>query len=253
MTTALIGLLEAYFQSRAEAFTATDPEFDIYDEILKPGSKYDYVPHTLFFDYVSIADDDKLQVEHYFYPDPNGDPTAKPKKPTDWPQIPLDKTALTGIITKLANNARTTKSSPPPYAANFANLIWRRPGYIAILVDEKFWRLLRYTPVDGKERRAVIFYPTKDGKPRTKNHSFTDAMDFEITVKDSAGKDETRRAIVFVNHLKDKDGKTLTGNKDDERYEFGIFVEVDYTSTGGIPMTVIFDPGGTNQGPPIDP
>jgi hypothetical protein len=201
----------------------------------------------IYFNYIGLDDQKRFVIEHYFYP--GGDQNADS---STWPRIPYPEDArvdsdLKTHITNLAINARGPKNNPPKYAENFKNLVWKRRGYFVLFFDEDCWKLIKNKSRSGVRRGAVLFYPTKGGKRLTPNHSFYDAKDFEITLP---GEANTRSAVVFINYLKDESGADLDG---EEPYEFGVFVGVELAAGKDPPLTLIVDPGGTNDGPPLEP
>lgn len=223
------------------------PNHDVYEQRLaagKPG--FTDVPHCLFFYYMRIDRDGRLRVTHYTYVD--GDPDV----PTTWRPIPYSKAGLTTLVTTLARNARPSglKNPRPDAQENFQNIVWKRKSYIAIFLDEAHWKFHKFPAEDS----AVVFFTErKNGKTGTQNHSFFDAMDLDIDMPIGAGPaTDQRSAVVFVNHMKGDDQGNDLGARS-EFFQFKMFLDASFASGGGVPMTVIFDPDGTNMGPPIGP
>jgi hypothetical protein len=214
-----------------------------------PVKNFEYIPHCMYFYYVRIDASGKLKIAHYFYV--LGDVTD----PTTWNAIPYDQPTLEGIVKTLAKNARRKiPTAPPPLPEiNFKDIIWDRKGYIAIFVDEANWSFH-----DSDDIEPAVIFNAVNGS--VENHAFFDAMNLRIQmpVRHPPGTD-TRSAIVFVNHMKsDEDGTDLgyglpAGQYAREKFEFEMFLGVTFTGGSDAPMTVIFDPGGTNQGPPLEP
>jgi hypothetical protein len=225
----------------------------VYEERLSatpnPVQNFDYVPRCMYFYYVRIDASGKLKISHFFHVD--GDINDK----STWQPIPYDRATLETIVQTLAKNARRlAPTAPPPLPQiNFKNIVWDRKGYIAIFVDEANWSFHE----KGNTQPAVIFDPAKGS---VENHSFFDAMNMRITmpVRRPPGTD-TRSAIVFVNHLKEDEAGTDLGSGlpagqiKTENFQFEMFLSVAFADGTDAPMTVIFDPGGTNQGPPEMP
>jgi hypothetical protein len=223
------------------------PNHDIYEKRLDAGwPGFTDVPHCLFFYYMRIDRNGKLRVAHYRYVD--GDPND----PDTWQPIAYSEKGLTDLVTKLARNARQiAPTDPPPDAEeNFQKIVWTRKSYVAIFLDEAHWKFHKFPAQDS----AVVFITeTKNGKTGTENHSFFDAMDLPIDMPINGGPaTDERSAIVFVNHMKGDDQGTDLGATS-ELFQFKMFVDVTFASGQGVPMTVIFDPDGTNMGPPLGP
>ena len=79
-------------------------------------------------------------------------------------------------------------------------------------------------------------------------------MDFELDMPIAGGPaTDKRSAIVFVNHMKgDDDGNDL-GDRVKQPFQFEMYLDVAFASGTAVPMTVIFDPDGTNMGPAQSP
>jgi hypothetical protein len=216
-------------------WTDVGTNHDIYDNRLTratPWPEFQYVPRRIYFYYVSFDSSNAPTVDHYLYD--NKDPGGQ------W--TPINESDLPALVSKLANNAAGPRSdpAPDPLSKNFKDIVWRHKSWIVILIDEEGWNFHKRTPF----QTAAAFNVDKGSTP---NHSFFDAVDLSVSFD---GK--TRSAIAFINHMKkDADGNDLQGN-DDQIFLFDAFVDVMYRgSTDWLP--VILDPGGTNQGPPLEP
>jgi hypothetical protein len=223
------------------------PNHDIYEKRLAAGMPgFTEVPHSMFFYYVRINDDGRLLVAHYHYVD--GDPDT----PSTWKPIEYTEENLKGLVQRLATNARPSglKDPMPDADENFQNIVWTRKSYIAIFIDEANWSFHKA----GAEDSAVVFITeTKNGKTGTENHSFFDAMDCPVEMLIGGGPaTDKRSAIVFVNHMKGDDEGTDLGKRS-EFFQFKMFFDVAFATGQAVPMTVIFDPDGTNMGPPQTP
>lgn len=221
---------------------------DIYEQRLAVGTPgFTDVPHCMFFYYMRVDRDGRLRVVHYRYVD--GDPEDS----STWQPIPYYKEGLEQLVTKLAKNARPSglKDPRPDAEENFQNIHWDRKSYIAIFLDEAHWKFHKF----GVQDSAVVFITEpKNGKTGTPNHSFFDAMDFELDMPIAGGPaSDQRSAIVFVNHMKGDDQGTDLVEGQEEFFQFKMFVDVAFASGHSVPMTVIFDPDGTNLGPPQAP
>lgn len=238
-------LIEEQIERDAFAWSSSRSDH-VYDKKRgRPGFNADI--RCIYFTYIGLDAQKRFVIEHYFYPGGDQDLNS-----STWPEIPYptdtrSSSDLKTHITNLAINARGPKNNPPKYKDNFKELVWKRRGYFVLYFDEDCWDLVKNKSRSGARRGAVMFYPTKSGKTMTPNHSFYDAKDFDITLPNEAN---TRTAVVFINWLKDETGADLNGK---EPYEFGVFVNVEVAGGGDPPITLIVDPGGTNQGPPLEP
>jgi hypothetical protein len=64
---------------------------------------------------------------------------------------------------------------------------------------------------------------------------------------------DTRSAIALINHMKQNSGGDDLPDGEAQWFEFDIYLDVDHAGTASTPLTIILDPGGTNQGPPEQP
>lgn len=224
---------------------------------------YTDLPCCMYFYYVRVNSDGKLLVSHYFHPRGNPDDEDNPGDPTTWPPIVYDAkdpVVLKNLITKLALNARPldgrSERDPPKRGDNFKNLYWRRKSYIVIFMDEVNWKLHEL----DKDNPSIVFITDpKDGVTGLANHTFFDALELSITMpikhpKPDGPRTDERSAIVFINHMKaDDNGRDLDDWDDPQKFQFKIIFRVAYVDGTDDGMTVIFDPDGTNEGPPIGP
>ena len=219
---------------------------DIYEARLTaaggPAPGFDYVPYCIYFYYVRIDNSGKLTIDHYFDVDGPAD------DPAQWQPIPYAN--VPGRLNALALNARPgTRVKNPPMLPdhNFDNIIWTRKSYIAIFFDEASWQF--HTRSGGKA--ALVFKP---GPSTTPNHSFFDAQDVELTLPNSfSGGTDQRSALFFINHMKRNEAGDDLVQGDGQMFEFEMFLKVQFAAATTNTLTVIFDPTGTNQGPPETP
>jgi hypothetical protein len=220
---------------------------DVYDKRLTadpPPPGFDYIPRCMYFYYVRIDASGMVRVDHYFYPNGPAD------DPGQWRPIPYaEATDPGGIVKRLALNARPSmrvKNPPKLDSDSFENVVWTRRSYVAIFFDEGNWAFHRRIG----NRPSVAFNVSEGHKP---NRSFFDAADLIVDMPNRrTGGTDNRTAIVFVNHMKDGDNDGDLGGRADT-YKFDMYLLAKYARSGAPAMTVIFDPGGTNQGPPLDP
>lgn len=236
-------------QAKATALstpTAAPTNDDIFTTKFGTSPAYMYAPRMIYFYYISVNDNGSLRVSHYEYheddPDHANDPIRK------WKEIPRNRPDLEKICLKLAMNARARGSSPPESGTNFKRVRWERVSYIMAFFDEPHWNLYR-KPSDGS---GVVFLTRKGSTDFIPNHSFYDAIDLEVPFSPT----DIRSAIAFINHLKrDDQGTTLgaDGVTETQDFQFNVFLNVNFEDGTSSPMDIIIDPGGTNQGPPLEP
>ena len=225
------------------AQTAGGTNHDIYEKRLTaiggPIPRFDKVPRCIYFYYVRIDRDGKVRVDHYLYVKRNPDGTSAEIPYADVPRILYD----------LAINARPrthVKDPPKDRTNNFDPIPWKYRSYIAIFFDEANWQFCRRQ--NGLP--AVVF----DADLGKANNSFFDAADvmLDMPIDDTTETDE-RSAVYFINHVKrNSDGDPLEDGEE-QNFKFDMWLSAAFANTSTAGMRVIFDPGGTNQGPPQDP
>jgi hypothetical protein len=219
-------------------------------------------PHCIYFYYVRLNTDGKLKVRHYFWPSGDPNDVNNPSNPASWPVIRNDSGApadenLEDIIRRLALNARPSvkwvdKNPKPLPEENFENIKWRRRSWVVIFVDEAHWSLLERQP--GNKKPAIVFTSGATDPACTSNETFFDAADFTIRmpIRRKPGQEDERTAVAFINHMKKNHAGDDLSTPDKQDFKFSIFFDTKYADGPGV-MKVIFDPGGTNDGTPLQP
>jgi hypothetical protein len=237
-------------QERLAAAAGATPA-SIYDPRLGTPNFTD-VPCCIYFYYIRVNTNGRLFVTHHFYPGGNPNDPTNPPNSADWHAIARDPQQLTPILEMLAQDARPLGAKAyPPIGDSFDQIRWRRKSYIALFIDEASWTL---APKDG----VTFITDYKGGVAGTPNHSFFDALDLPLTMpirrpKPGGPYTDQRSALVFINHMKADDaGNDLTYNDPPQLFHFLITFNVAFQN-GVKGMTVIFDPDGTNEGPPLPP
>ena len=206
-----------------------------------PFPNHQSVPCSIYFYYVRINTTGDLYVRHYFYPSGNHKDANNPGDPAAWPAIPNTDAALLPILQDMVANARAGGGKYPLVGSDFLGIEWYRKSYIAMFIDEANWSVHK----GSSGNPAILFITTGGGTP---NHSFFDGRNVDIPMPQG----DTRSAFVCINHMK----KNAAGDDllagDNQFFQFKMFFDVKFTS-GGKPLTVIFDPDGNNLGPPIGP
>jgi hypothetical protein len=265
--------IDKFAEVLAESQAREDPSAGVVDRTVYAKKRntsgfYD-VPHSVYFYYIRVNTDGRLEVSHYFYP--NVDPGDDPGDPAKWKPIPHTDAALREIITKLAINARPIKKATPTAplrvrdpaisGERFENIQWEHKAYIAFFIDEVNWKFHEPPKTD-----AVVFITQgKDGQRGESNWSFFDAMNLDIEMpKNHSTETDLRSAIAFINHMKADDaardiGRDALGNPlpgprptETQLFQFQMYLDV-YFANGASKMTVILDPDGNNLGPPVAP
>lgn len=216
---------------------------------------YRLTPYSMYFYYVRINSNGRLVIDHYFYA------TGGEDHPDKWTKIPHDKNGLHDLVKQLALNARPSvkpadKNPPRKMKGDFKKSEWQHKSYVAIFFDEANWTFRKKTAGSGE---SAVTFIVKDGdKVGTPNHSFFDAIDLAITMPiRRPGREglteDTRSAIVFVNHMKaDEAGRDLQDD-DDQEFVFKMILDVNSESQDDPPTVFIIDPGGTNGGTSVPP
>lgn len=259
----------------AEVLAATQPDVDPKAGAAKRSIRnekrgktgYKDVPHSVYFYYLRVNRNGRLEVSHYFYP------KVDPKVPGKWLPIEHTKEELEKIIKMLAENARPIKKPKEEGEQKrvrnpakdryrfFKGIEWKHKSYVVFFLDELNWKFHK----PPKSDPVVFITEEKDGKKGRPNWSFFDAMDFEIDMPVTGSeKTDKRSALAFINHMKasdagrdvgrDSKGKPLPGPwpTETQPFQFQMYLEA-YFADGLSKMTVILDPDGNNMGPPIGP
>jgi hypothetical protein len=195
-----------------------------------PLEHFDKVPWCVYFYYVRLDTDGRLRVKHYYY-----DPGV---------EIPYD--SLQQVLQHLVDNVRGDDNNPGSNGSDFKGIVWGRKSYIAFFIDEESWSLYK----NGDAMEGISF----DHSP-TPNHTFFDGIDLKLKVTSKkTGAVTERSAIAFVNHMKRSDaGDDLDGEGEKQDFKFEMIFRVKFADDTTAPLTVIFDPDGTNMGPPVPP
>jgi hypothetical protein len=189
-----------------------------------PLPKYKYVPHTIYLYIAGMESDGRVFVKHY-------QETRDVENP-----IPYDSV---GSVVQDMLNRISNGSLRPDTDSNFRNIRWKHKSYIVFVLDEEYWTLQTMS----SELPPVRF--------KTRNHSFFDAQDLTVTLDAATASSRARSAVLFVNHMK-KDGN---GNnlEEPEIFQFELIFSMSFAGPPHGWMIVIFDPDGTNVGPPLPP
>lgn len=208
-------------------------------------------PHSIYFFYIRLNMNGALKVDHYFYFD------GPPDDPAKWKKIPYGRIA--DKIEFLVHNARPSGAhNPAPLRQhNFEGVTFRRRSYVAFFLDEQNWSFHKRRVQNG--RYAMIYNGEKAGArmegpiASAPNYSFFDAMDLEFLMDNSDGGKSIRTGVVFINHMKKDAIGTPLGRNDKQPFAFDMYFDIRFADPSDQRLVVVFDPGGTNQGPPETP
>lgn len=221
------------FEATAVAGLGAAAGDSVYDPRLTtpggPTPNFDLVPHTVYFYYVRLDTDGRLRVRHY---------TRESATP-----IPYD--TLSQVVQEMVDNVRDGDSSWPSDGKNFADIVWKRKSYVAFFIDEANWELHK----NGNPQEGIRFVASP-----TPNHSFYDAIDLKVTVANRrTGVITQRSAIAMINHMKRNAAGDDLVLGDSQTFKFEMIFDVKFADLSNAPLVAIFDPEGTNLGPPIGP
>jgi hypothetical protein len=215
----------------------TPTNHDIYEKRLTDDSQYagfKRLPCHIYFYYLMFGPDGYPEIRQYDYDSPTG---------IDYEDVPT-------IMGDLANNARNNSNNPPPTHFDFASLKWNRISYIAFVMDSARWVL--WKRLSDPSRAGIVFDPKKQtGVSISDNHSFFDALDVTVPIRNSSGGVDHRSGIYFVNHMKADDAGADLGTSN-INFAFEMYFDVAMAGSQ-LPTVFIIDPGGTNMGPPAPP
>jgi hypothetical protein len=208
---------EELVRFHSEEFIGADP----YTRRLPPNPHPDQLPFCMYYIHATLDGNSVDDIKHYYHDNGND------------PILYNDTEAL---VKRLADNASLRDHVPPHHGSGFKNMLWRRRSYLAFVVDHP-----EYKVWSGKG----IEFNNKDGA--LPNHTFFDAKDFTVNLKKPDGSTVGRTAFVCINYMIGSNGSKLPDGAR-EKFSFALLLrKLDF------PEPFKYDPGGTNQGPPVDP
>lgn len=213
---------------------------DIYDKRLtmpNPWPPFNYVPHYIYFYHVRVSEKGNLLVDHYEYGD-----GPDPDHPNRLAEIPYN--VVPRIVQRLTEDARRGNVRTPT-GRDFRSIIWKRRSYIAIVLDEPNWTFHKRDP----DRSSIVFNLAKGSCP---NQSFFDAQDLDVpAINPANGQVQGCSGVYFVNHMT-RDSAGTPVDRPGQQFYFDMYVDAKYARSAE-KMTIILDPGGSNEGPPEQP
>ncbi len=199
-------------------------------------------PHCIYFFYIRFNENGALKVDHYLYFEgPENDPSQ-------WAKIPYDQ--VDAKVEYLARNARPLGAgNPAPLPDhNFENVVFNRKCYVAYFLDEANWSY--HSRAVAENRYGVVYNQAKAGG--APNTSFFDAKDVSFAMTSTSGIETIRTGVVLINHMKDDRGQDL-GAAAQQKFAFDMYFDVQFVDPSDSRLVVVFDPDGTNLGPPLPP
>jgi hypothetical protein len=201
-----------------------------------PTPKFDQTPSYLYLYEIGFGNDGKLQVKQTLYHEA-GDPNDTPKLRAPIPHAEVPDRVQSIMNGKLPQNAKTSS-----FGSNFTNDDghWDRVSYLAFVINHPNWKFCNGI---GNNPPPAVFTEKRSGG---KNHSFHDGA-----VATMGSGLNTRSVFYCVNHARDKNQNRLKdGNPEHFKYDLYALFSFD---NGADDVILIFDPGGTNLGPPKEP
>jgi len=195
-------------------------------------------PDILYLYYIDMDCDGFLRVMHLSYE------PGRPIVPGADVEAAIDYTAMTAMRLVKSPDAIKEEHVYLHRSINFENLLYDRKCYIAFVLGRKAWRF----HTDRLGRAAIRFVYKVEGAstPIGPNEYFYDGMDMGVDVSYFGG-GERRAGFYMTNHV---DG---SGPLQSRRFKFDIFVDVLFAvrGVGSAEKTIVIDPTGENQGPPV--
>jgi hypothetical protein len=192
-----------------------------YDRKYQDGAAgFTRLPHCIYFYYVGLDAGKVENIKHYYHD--NG-------------SDPIEYGDVDQIAQTLTTNAALGDCVPPQHGSGFKDMIWRRRSYLVFVLDHALFEIW--------QGRFMEFNAKNGG---LENHTFFDAKEFTVQVPTARGPVQ-RGAFACINHLKNSNGDDLLPGAR-ENFSFALCMR-----WGNFPEPLTYDPGGTNQGPPVDP
>jgi hypothetical protein len=201
------------------------------------GAVYQKPPH-LYLVYISL-DDNGLVVRQY-------------EKDIDPARIEVEEDNL---IAAAKVNSATNK-----VGENFSLIRFLQASYFTIVIDEPHWTFYYPDPTNPEPpfegtHDPIVFTSEKTfideagttlSTPVVRNRSFYDLEAIEKTIDGNI-----RKGIRCINFFtKSADGDPI-GPGDEFDYTFNLFLRAPFSATVQQKVTLIIDPDGQNQGPPV--
>lgn len=220
-------------------------------------TNYMRVPRVVTFYYLSLNDVGALDAREYVFFKKKNEATPDPgdnQNDDDSKYAPIPYEDLPDVVADLIKNARDGGNKPRARpVGDFQGLKWKRRSYFVLFFDEAYWKI--YERSTGKDTPILFQIVAKPGSPTPlPNHTFYDADFLDTFVNDSGGTPRREKFFCFVNYMKsDATGNTEVGATNPQYFNFHLVLEVTMAGAGNANVVVFLDPGGTNQGPPLEP
>jgi hypothetical protein len=218
-------------------FGGNGPDRSVMNEKLKKNvPNFNQTPSYIYLYVIGFGNDGQLQVTQTLYHEA-GDAIDTPKLRTPIPFSAVPSRVESIMNANLPQNAKTAS-----FGRNFQNDTghWDRVSYLAFVIDHTNWRFC--DDKGGSPPPAVFTEKGQNGK----NHTFYDG---EIS---TIGNGINARSLFYcVNHARNKKQAKL-GQGEREDFKYDLYTKFSF-GNGADDIILIFDPGGTNLGPPKDP
>jgi hypothetical protein len=245
--------LELYFQRYFEA-VALDPEISdsrggrsVYFEKLKSNS-YNYRICVIRFYYFKI-ENGKLIARHYYYSQPVGSGWTNYRHEIISPtgqHIQPSRDIADALRELLENAQKPLDQQNPQPIGDVKSIDFRERSFMAFCFDHEGWTFPLDPRLGTNPPIPSVFFT--DGGSLTPNHNFFDGRTTTVGSGASA-----RPIFYMVNHAKKSYNGADLDATDRQQVKFNIVVDVPLYPQGTDKLTVIFDPGGNNLGPPGPP
>jgi hypothetical protein len=233
---------------------ATTRTRNVYHEKTKPTDGDKRICRVHFFHFKLT--NQKLVVQHYKYSEPNNDihlwtDFMHEIISSPYPDVPgRSRKSIADVLAFLVENARKplAQQTHKPTGDPINRIRFKERSFLAFCFDHEGWDFPvdRMGDEDSTELPAVYF---TEGGQWTKNHSFFDGRTAQLTIASST---VPLPVFYMVNHSKRNDNGDDLQDGEPQHIKFNIVVKIPLKGTTE-KLTVIFDPGGTNLGPPTPP
>jgi hypothetical protein len=169
---------------------------------------------------------------------------------------------------KPGNNFSTTGSAIMKIGDDFMDMVWKHRSYVVFIMDEPGWEFYKLKGPDQITDISPIVFNVEKGSEA--NKSFFDGQDITVSLpsKEDHNIKENRSGFCFVNHFRADElgriiGKDSHGNvildssgkpvPEIQKFVFDMYLKAKFENKNSKPLTIIFDPGTQNDGPPLEP
>lgn len=202
-----------------------------------PLAKFDTTPSYIYFYKIGFNSTGQLGVTQTLYHEAfNSSDAPADRRPIAHADVPSKISWMQSG--RIPPNQLAKEES---FGRNFKNdnPHWNRVSYLAFLIDHPNW-----TFCDTDELPPAVFEEKRTGGS---NHTYSDGQVISIVTSNGP-----RSLFYCVNHLRKRDQQHPADIDDRENFKYDLFTQFNFPG-GSDPIVLIFDPGGTNLGPPLPP